>query len=47
MRELVGVMHPYPTYSDMAHKALSKLMVQELLKSRIGQLFKKVVKLLP
>lgn len=47
MRELVGVMHPYPTYSDIAQKALSRLLVGELLESRAGRLFKKVVQLLP
>lgn len=47
LRSLVGVMHPYPTYSDIAQKALSKLLVKELLDSRAGRLFKKVVKFLP
>ncbi len=47
LRTLVGVMHPYPTYSDVAHKAISKLLVRELLGSSIGKLFKKVVAYLP
>ena len=47
LRSLVGVIHPYPTYSDVAQKAMSKLLVKELLGSTLGQLFKKVVKLLP
>jgi len=47
LRSLVGVMHPYPTYSDVAHKAMSKLLVRELLEGTLGKLFKKVVNLLP
>ncbi len=47
LRSLVGVMHPYPTYSDVAHKAMSKLLLRELLGSWLGKLFKKVVNLLP
>lgn len=47
LRSLVGVMHPYPTYSDVAHKAMSRLLVRELLGSWLGKLFKKVVNLLP
>lgn len=47
LRSLVGVMHPYPTYSDVAHKAMSKLLVRELLEGTLGKLFKRVVNLLP
>jgi len=47
LRSMVGVMHAYPTYSDVAHKAMSKLLVRELLGSSIGKLFKKVVAYLP
>jgi len=47
LRTLVGVMHPYPTYSDVAHKAMSKLLVSELFGSTLGKLLKKVVNLLP
>lgn len=46
-RGLVGVMHPYPTYSDIAKKALSNLLVHELLNGMSGRLLKAVVKRLP
>ncbi len=46
-RGLVGVMHPYPTYSDIAKKALSNLLVHELLNGTSGRLLKAVVKRLP
>lgn len=46
-RELVGVIHAYPTYSDVAKKALSKLMIHELMSGSVGNLAKKVVKILP
>lgn len=47
LRDLVGVIHPYPTYSDVAKKAMSKLLINELLTSTLGQAFKRMVKLLP
>lgn len=47
LRSIVGVMHPYPTYSDLVQKSLSKLLVKELLASKIGQLAKKAVSYLP
>lgn len=47
LRKMVGTIHAYPTYSDVAKKALSKLMIQELLNSRFGRVFKKVAKYLP
>lgn len=47
LRAMVGVMHAYPTYSDVAKKALSRLLVQELLSSTPGRLFKRLVKALP
>lgn len=46
-RALIGVIHPYPTYSDVAKNALSKMLVQELLESTAGRVFKRLVKLLP
>ncbi len=47
LRDLVGIIHPYPTYSDVAKKAMANLLIHELLTSRVGQVVKKVVKLLP
>jgi pyruvate/2-oxoglutarate dehydrogenase complex dihydrolipoamide dehydrogenase (E3) component len=47
LRKLAGVIHAYPTYSDVAKKALSNLMIGELLHSRVGWLIKQVVKVLP
>lgn len=47
LRDLSGVMHPYPTYSDVAKKAMSQLMIKELLGSTLGKVFRKVVQLLP
>ena len=46
-REMIGVIHAYPTYSDVARKALSKMMITELMTSSVGQLAKKVVEYLP
>lgn len=46
-RELISVIHAYPTYSDVARKALSKLMIQELMSSSVGKLAQKAVKILP
>ena len=47
VRDMVGVIHAYPTYSDVAKKALSKMLIEELMTSTVGQLAKKVVKILP
>lgn len=46
-RAVIGSIHPYPTYADIVQRALSKMLVQELLGSKGGQLFKRLVKLLP
>ncbi|MBN8590686.1 MAG: FAD-dependent oxidoreductase [Anaerolineae bacterium] len=46
-RSLVSTIHPYPTYSDIAKKALSNLLVRELLNGRSGHFLKAVVKRLP
>jgi len=46
-RGLISVMHPYPTYSDIVKKALSNLLVHELLNGTSGRLLKAVVKRLP
>ncbi len=46
-RALIGVIHPYPTYSDVAKNALSKMLVEELLGSVAGRVFKRLVKILP
>lgn len=46
-RSLISVIHPYPTYSDIAKKALSNLLVHELLNGTSGRLLKAVVKRLP
>ena len=46
-RSLVGVIHPYPTYSDIAKKALSNLLVRKLLNGTSGRLLKAVVQRLP
>jgi pyruvate/2-oxoglutarate dehydrogenase complex dihydrolipoamide dehydrogenase (E3) component len=47
LRKLVGVIHAYPTYSDVAKKAMSNLLISELLNSTLGRLIKKVIKVLP
>jgi pyruvate/2-oxoglutarate dehydrogenase complex dihydrolipoamide dehydrogenase (E3) component len=47
LRNLVGVIHPYPTYSDIARKALTKLLIREFLTSTAGQVFKRLVRILP
>jgi pyruvate/2-oxoglutarate dehydrogenase complex dihydrolipoamide dehydrogenase (E3) component len=46
-RAIVDTIHPYPTYSDLVKKAVSKMLVKELLTSPVGQIFKRVVKTLP
>ena len=46
-REIIHVIHAYPTYSDVAKKALSKMMITEVMNSSVGQLAKKAVKFLP
>lgn len=46
-RAIIDTIHPYPTYSDITKKALSKLVVSELLSSKVGQLFKSLVRALP
>jgi len=46
-RELIGIMHAYPTYSDVARKALSKVLIQEMISSSVGQFAKKAIKILP
>lgn len=45
-RELVGVIHAYPTYSDVAKKALSKLLIHELMSGSTGQIAKKIAQVL-
>ena len=47
LRGLLGVMHPYPTYSDISRKAIGNLVVHELMNGISGKVLKKVVKLLP
>lgn len=46
-RSMVEVIHAYPTYSDVAKKALSKLMIQELMSGTTGTIAKNVAKILP
>jgi pyruvate/2-oxoglutarate dehydrogenase complex dihydrolipoamide dehydrogenase (E3) component len=46
-RAIIDTIHPYPTYSDVTKKALSKMLVTELLSSKVGQIFKSVVRALP
>jgi len=47
VRDMISVIHAYPTYSDITKKALSKLMIQELMSSYVGKIAQKAVKLLP
>lgn len=47
LRAVTGLMHPYPTYMDVAKKALSQLSLHELLTSRTGRILKQVLKRLP
>ncbi len=47
LRSLVGTMHAYPTYSDIVHKSMSRLLVRELLTSTAGRVLKMVLKALP
>jgi pyruvate/2-oxoglutarate dehydrogenase complex dihydrolipoamide dehydrogenase (E3) component len=47
LRDLVSIIHAYPTYSDVARKALSKVLINELLNGSGGQLLKRLVKILP
>jgi pyruvate/2-oxoglutarate dehydrogenase complex dihydrolipoamide dehydrogenase (E3) component len=47
LRALSGVMHAYPTYSDVAKQAMFRLMIGELLESTAGRVFKGLVRLLP
>ncbi len=47
LSDLVSIIHAYPTYSDVAIKALSKALVNELLNGSSGQLLKRLVKILP
>jgi pyruvate/2-oxoglutarate dehydrogenase complex dihydrolipoamide dehydrogenase (E3) component len=47
LRALTGVMHAYPTYSDVAKQAMFRMMIAELLESTAGRVFKSLVKLLP
>lgn len=47
LRQLAQVLHAYPTYSDVSRRAISKLVVNELMNSPSGQLIKKITRLLP
>lgn len=46
-RDLVSTIHAYPTYSDVARKAVTNVLIKELLSSAAGQLFRRVVRYLP
>ncbi len=46
-RDLIGIIHAYPTYSDVARKALSKVMIEELMSSSVGKIAKKAINILP
>lgn len=46
-RQLIDVIHAYPTYSDVAKKALGKMLIEELMSSSVGTIAKKVVNILP
>ncbi|MBK9123503.1 MAG: FAD-dependent oxidoreductase [Chloroflexi bacterium] len=45
LRTMTSMIHAYPTYSDVARKALARVLVKELLESVAGRLFKRVVRL--
>ncbi len=47
LRQLATVIHAYPTYSDVSRRAISKLVVGELLNRPVGKLIKMVTRLLP
>jgi pyruvate/2-oxoglutarate dehydrogenase complex dihydrolipoamide dehydrogenase (E3) component len=47
LRDLNSVMHPYPTYADITKKAVSNLLVKDLLGSQAFSVLKRVVKWLP
>jgi pyruvate/2-oxoglutarate dehydrogenase complex dihydrolipoamide dehydrogenase (E3) component len=47
LHDLDKVMHPYPTYADIAKKAVSNLLIEELLASRGFRLLKRLVRWLP
>lgn len=47
LRAMVSLMHAYPTYSDVAKKALAKLLLQNLLGGTTGRLLKTAAKKLP
>lgn len=47
LRKMVGMIHAYPTYSDVAKKALSQLAIKALRDSKFAPLIKSIIKRLP
>lgn len=46
-RDLAGIIHAYPTYSDITKQALSKMLIKELSQSRLGVLARQIISRLP
>jgi len=44
---LNGIIHPYPTYSDIAKKAISNLLLRELKAGKTWSVLRWLVKRLP
>ncbi|MEQ8674297.1 MAG: FAD-dependent oxidoreductase [Aggregatilineales bacterium] len=47
LRDLIGSMHAYPTYSDVSAKAISNLVIQELLGGFSGKVISQAKHILP
>lgn len=47
LRDLLGSMHAYPTYSDVAYKAIANLVIQELLDGFSGKVIGQAKHILP